>query len=414
MFLQETLRWYGPDDPVKLEYLRQAGAAGVVSALHHIPYGEVWPTAEILKRQEIIARAGLTWDVVESLPVHEDIKTRSGKYAQYIANYRQSMRNLASCGLKIIVYNFMPVLDWIRTDLHYRLDDGSEALHFNRRMFAAFDLFILNRPGAAATYSPATVAAASEYYSRLTPSQTQQLEQNISNNFPGFKGMTLNDIRAMLSRYALIDAATLREHLTQFLREITPLGEELGLRLAIHPDDPPFPILGLPRICSTQQDIDLLLQAVPSSANGICFCAGSFSGRPDNDVAAMFEHCAAHVAFLHLRSTQHDREGNFYEANHLEGSVNMYRLVKAAHNEQIRRRREGRSDWRLPFRPDHGHTMLDDLDKPPCPNPGYTAIGRLRGLAELRGLEYALLHTYHPEYLHRCPGYHFPSDNTPE
>lgn len=399
MFMEETFRWYGPEDPVKLSYILQSGATGVVSSLHHIPYGEVWPVDEIMKRKQMIEDAGLTWSVVESLPVHEDIKSRSGRYLEYIENYKISLRNLAECGIHIITYNFMPVLDWVRTDLRYRLKDGAEALFFDRRTFIAFDIFILKRHGAERSCPPEAVEKARKYYESLTDAQRKELETNIIDNFPGFKGVTIEHIRKMLAKYDNIDRAQLKEHLRLFLSEVVPVAEQCGSRMVIHPDDPPFPVLGLPRIFSHKEDIKDLLEMVDSPANGICFCSGSFSGRLDNDIVEMFKQCAHRVGFLHLRSTEHDSEGNFFESKHLEGCVDMYGLVKAVIEEQIKRRGANRSDWRLPYRPDHGHTMMDDLEKPLCPNPGYSAIGRLRGMAEIRGLEFGILNAFFPQCL---------------
>ena len=389
--MEETFRWYGKNDPVPLQFVRQTGATGVVSSLHHIPYGEVWSVEEIRKHQKLIADAGLTWSVVESLPVHEDIKTGSGRCEEYITNYKQSLRNLGECGIKVITYNFMPVLDWIRTDLRYKLPDGSEALYFNQAQFAAFEVFILKREGAEKDYTSEKLAEAKAFYESMTPQEVDSFTKGLIDNFPGFKGVTLENVRAMLKKYSTLTRKDLENNLKHFLSEVCPVAEEAGCIMVIHPDDPPYPILGLPRIFSTIDDIDNLLSMVDSPANGICFCSGSFSGRPDNDIVKMFKRCAHRVGFVHLRSTEHDGNGNFYEANHLEGIVDMYGLVNAIIDEQLRRQREGRADWRLPFRPDHGHTMLDDLSKPPCPNPGYTAIGRLKGLAEIRGLEFAIL-----------------------
>ncbi len=389
--MEETFRWYGPNDPVPLDFVRQTGATGVVTSLHHIPYGEVWSIEEIQKRQKMVTDAGMVWSVVESLPVHEEIKTGRGRCDEYIENYKKSIENLAACGIHVITYNFMPVLDWIRTDLHYRLPDGSEALYFNQAQFAAFEVFILQRPGAEKDYSPAKLAEAKAFYDSMDSVEIQRFTTNLIDNFPGFKGVTLDDVRAMLKKYENLTRADLERNLKHFLTEVCPVAEKCGSILVIHPDDPPYPILGLPRIFSTIDDVKNLLAMVDSPANGVCFCAGSFSGRSDNDVVEIFKACAPRVGFVHLRSTQHDGNGNFFEANHLEESVDMYRLVKAILEEELRRQKEGRADWKLPFRPDHGHTMLDDLAKPPCPNPGYTAIGRLKGLAELRGLEFGIL-----------------------
>ena len=402
MFMQESFRWYGPSDQVPLSFIRQAGAKAVVSSLHHIGYGEVWSVDEIRRYQQLISDAGLTWNVVESLPVHEDIKCASGSYKKYLDNYCTSLRNLAACGIKIVTYNFMPVLDWVRTDLAYRLPDGSEALYFNCNEFAAFDRFILCRQGAEQDYDLATLSGSEQYYKSLSETERCRLERNIIDNFPGFKGVSLDDVRKMLARYSDIGRAELTANLKTFLNAVIPTAAELDMKLVIHPDDPPYPILGLPRIFSTGDDVENLLKMVDSPANGICFCAGSFSGRPDNDVVKMFKSCADRVGFIHLRSTEHLGNGNFYEANHLEGVVDMFELVKAIAAEQIRRLECGRLDWKIPFRPDHGHTMLDDLSKPPAANPGYTAIGRLKGLAELRGLEYGIMHGFYRSYLQCC------------
>lgn len=399
MLMQESLRWFGPEDPVPLSAIRQAGATGVVSSLHHIPYGEIWTVEEIAKRQKIIEDAGLTWNVVESLPIHEDIKTRTGNYLRYLENYKISLRNLGKCGIKTITYNFMPVLDWVRTDLSYELPDGSRSLYYDHAVFAAFDLCILKRKDAEKEYTEEKIREAVSYFESLTSREKKDLEQGIVDNFPGCKGTCLDDVKRMLSRYDNIDRAKLQEHLKLFLNEICPVAEEFGGRMVIHPDDPPFPVLGLPRIFSTQEDIYNLIAMEKSPANGICFCTGSFSGRLDNNLLSMFRSCADRVGFVHLRSTEHLPNGDFYEANHLEGVVNMYEMIQAVLEEQIRRIEAGREDWRLPMRPDHGHVMLDDLAKPVLSTPGYSAIGRLRALAELRGVEYGLLHAKYPAYL---------------
>lgn len=391
MFMEPTMRWYGPEDQVPLSFIRQAGCTGVVTSLHQIPYGEKWSEEAIRERQMTVDKAGMTWSVVESLPVHEDIKLRRGNYREYLDNYKDSLRNLGKCGIKVVTYNFMPVLDWVRTDLHYRLPDGSEALYFNCKEFAAFELFILERAGAESDYKPEEIARAKEFFDGLSLSQRNALSENIINNFPGFKGVSLNDIRAMLAGYKDITEPVLRENLRLFLEEITPVCEEYGIVMTIHPDDPPRSILGLPRIFSILSDIKWLLSVNTSRANGVCFCSGSFSGRLDNDILAMFDACADRVGFLHLRSTEHLANGDFFEANHLEGVVDMYALVKRIIEEQLRRQVNNRSDWKIPFRPDHGHVMLDDLAKPPVANPGYSAIGRLKGLAELRGLELGIM-----------------------
>lgn len=399
MLMQESFRWYGPNDQVPLSYIRQTGAIGVVSSLHHIPYGEVWTEEEILSYKKKIEDAGLIWNVVESLPVHEDIKVRSGRYLEYIENYKTSLRNLGKCGVKVITYNFMPVLDWVRTDLHYKLPDGTEALFYNQKQFAAFEIFILKREGAEADYTPETVAKAKAYYDSMSESERDTLTRGIIDNFPGFKGVTLEDVRSMLARYKTMTREDLEANLRYFLSEVVPVAEEAGCIMVIHPDDPPRSILGLPRIFSNIDDVRNLLAMQDSPANGICFCSGSFSGRRDNNIVEMFKACAPRVGFLHMRSTQHDDEGNFFEANHLEGCVDMFELMKAVCEEQLRRKAEGRADWQIPMRPDHGHVMMDDLEKPAVANPGYTAIGRMKGLAELRGLEFGVLKAYHPEIL---------------
>jgi len=388
--MQETWRWFGPTDSVSLENIIQAGASGVVTSLHHIPTGELWPLKDIRERKALIEASGLRWDVIESIPLHNDIKTRTGDYLRHIENYRQSLINVARCGINVVCYNFMPVVDWTRTNLMYRLPNASHALRFEMSDFAAYDLYILQREGAPESYSDELIQRATASFEAMSEAQRAQLEQNIIAGLPGGEGSySRESIKTAIETFITLGQEGMRENLLRFLEEIIPLAEREGVRLCIHPDDPPFSLFGLPRVVSTAEDYRRLIARVPSRANGLTLCAGSFGARGDNDLVAMVKEFGEYIHFVHLRNVTRETDGSFYEAEHLGGDTDMVALIGALMDQEASRRESGREDWRIPMRPDHGHLLGDEVGRDDV-NPGYSFAGRLKGLAELRGVMHTL------------------------
>lgn len=385
----KTWRWYGEHDNVSLSNIKQAGVTELVTSLFHVPYGEVWTKDDIMAKKDFIEKNGMKWLVTESIPVHEDIKTQTGKYLQYIENYKTSIENLGACGIKIVCYNFMPIMDWTRTDLDHTLENGAKTIRFEKAAFTAFDLFILKRKNAVNDYNESEISAAKTYFEKSTQEEIEILTKNLIANLPGTdKVYSLGEFQSELDKYEHIDAQKLKAHLFYFLGEIIPVAEKSGVKMCIHPDDPPFSLLGLPRIVSTEKDIEDLIMAVDSPNNGLTYCTGSLGVRADNNLPQIFNKFADKVHFIHLRSTLRNELGNFHEATHLDGDVDMYEVIQQIVLEQERRKKEGREDYKIPMRPDHGHQMMDDLDRQYYP--GYSCIGRMKGLAELTGLEYGI------------------------
>lgn len=385
----KTWRWYGEHDNVSLSNIKQADVTDIVTSLHHVPYGEVWPVEDIKARKKLLEDNGFTWYVTESVPVHEDIKTQTGNYLLYIENYKKSIENLATCGINIVCYNFMPIMDWTRTDLDYKLENGAKTIRFEMAAFAAFDLFILRRKNADLDYTSSQKSLAKDYFNKMTKEEIQVLTKSLIANLPGTdESHTIDQFQLALDKYKNIDEAKLKGHLFYFLNEIIPVAEKNGVKMCIHPDDPPFSMLGLPRIVSTENDIAELIDCIDSPNNGLTYCTGSLGVRSDNNLPEIFSRFASKIHFIHLRSTERNSLGNFHEATHLGGDVDMYGVIKLIILEQEKRKQEGRADFDIPMRPDHGHQMMNDLDK--YYYPGYSCIGRMKGLAELTGLEYGI------------------------
>ncbi|HUY81679.1 MAG TPA: mannonate dehydratase [Acidobacteriaceae bacterium] len=391
--MKQTWRWFGPEDPVPLHYAAQAGATGIVTALHHLYRGEVWPVEEVLRRRDTIAAAGMDWAVVESIPMHNSIKLRTGPYRQSIGAWIDSMKAIAQAGIKTICYNFMPVVDWVRTDIAWNLPSTGYAVRFDAIEFAAYDLFVLRRRGAETDYAEERIEAARKRFAAMTPEEIERLERTLIAGLSASESSyDRESMRAAIAQYEGVSADDLRSNLIEFLREVVPVAEELGLQLAIHPDDPPWPLYGLPRVVSTADDLRSILAGYDSPANGLTFCVGSLGSREDNDLLRMTREFAPRIHFLHLRQVRRELDGSFHEAEHLQGSSDMAGIVRIMLEEEQRRQAEGRADWEVPMRPDHGHLLGDDIGKPG--NAGYSFVGRLKGLAELRGvihgLQYAL------------------------
>jgi mannonate dehydratase len=382
--MKETWRWFGPNDPISLDYVKQAGASGIVSALHHLYRGEAWPVDEVLKRRDEIRGAGFKWSVVESIPVHNSIKLRTGPYRQYIGAWKDSLAAIAKAGVPVVCYNFMPVVDWTRTDLEWRLPNGGYALRFDALDFAAYDVFILKRKDAEAGYSEQKLRAARERFDSMSEASRASLEHTIIAGLPGAEASYgRKAIRLLIAGYYGMSADDLRNNLFEFLREVVPAAQEFGLCLGIHPDDPPWPLFGLPRVVSTADDVRQIFSACETPANGLTFCVGSFGAREDNDLLAMIREFGLRIQFAHLRQVMREADGSFHEAEHLSGTSDMVGVIQALLEEETRRKRDGRNDNEIPMRPDHGHLLGDEIGRKV--NPGYSFVGRLKGLAELRG-----------------------------